>query len=132
MKRYYIFFVLLAGVSMAAVAGQTVMSGPVKADRELAERIQALNERIQNYYTREDQLPASLSEVGGDARGVDYRQIDEETYELCGTFGTANKSKYDRPIESPSGYIDAYHHDKGRQCFKGTAPYGGKSEPARP
>lgn len=116
MKRYYVFFAILVAICGAAIVGQTMVNGPVKADRDLAERIRLANDEVQAYSNRNGRLPADLSSVKGSYAGVEYQRLDNDRYELCGTFQTINMNNNKiAPVES--SYIDTTYHTKGRQCF---------------
>lgn len=125
MKRYYIFFGLLALMSVAAIMAQVVMSQPIKADRELSLRLQETNEQIQLYVARQQKLPGvwpsigpnSLNEVEGDHAGITYKQTGDTTYELCATFQTSSQ-RATTEQNLPSSYIDAYNHPQGQHCYK--------------
>jgi type II secretory pathway pseudopilin PulG len=124
MKRYYVFVVVLVVISLAAVVAQGVLGSGARADRELSDRITALNERVQAYYGRHDTLPARLSQVesdGSKSSGITYRVLNSETYELCATFRTENRPKYATDTV-PSTYINATNHKRGVQCFTGATP----------
>lgn len=121
-KRYYVFFALLTVVSAAAIAAQTMVSGPIKADRALSDRIRNTNDQIQMYTSSGEaaaMLPENLDALEGSHEGITYTRLDFKTYELCGTFQTANKAPSSMR-ERPSGYyIDPTYHPKGYHCFKG-------------
>lgn len=132
MKRYYIFFFLLALVSVGAIAAQAMMSGPIKADRTLSTRVQILNERVQTYYQTNRRLPGELAEVEGDHEGITYSHSGNN-YELCGTFQTSTQGRDDSALRlqtlSPGVYIDASRHPRGYYCFKAIAEEINKPEP---
>lgn len=123
MKKNYIFVAVLAVLSAVAIGAQLLLSGPVKADKELGERIRLANEQIQQYYGRNDRLPSGLSDISGDKAGIEYRVLTSDTYELCGTFQTQNLRKNSSASEDvPTSYIDTTQHMRGHHCYQGASP----------
>ncbi len=121
MRKYYIFIAVIAVISAITIVWQSLASGPVKADQALVLRIQTAQSAINDYSSRNNRLPAGLSDIPGDYGGVTYETTTAQTYKLCGTFLTASIDQHSSTRYPPdTNYIDASQHGKGRQCFNGS------------
>ncbi len=125
MKRYYIFFAVLAAICAVAISSNLLIRrGPVH-DAKAAADIRSLQSAIDNHYvSRNSQLPATLAEVRvtGDVtkRMADYtyRKTGTATYELCTTFITKQQNTYPPDsLKGPGDIPTPENHDKGHQCF---------------
>lgn len=118
--RSYVFVAVLAVFGVVAAGAQFVLAGPVRADRELSERIGAVNSSVQEYALTHGSVPASLTEIPIDHSRVSYQRTGRpDTYRLCGVFETANVDPFGSANPAPSGYVDATYHPRGQACFVG-------------
>ena len=128
---------LLLGIGVAAaigaiVAGVMVAGTPAKTrmqrlDVIRARQLQAIANSIDQYWRREEHLPASLFELRDNpqtqvniedpvtANPYQYRVIDERSYELCAVFDLVS------PERKPDRY-GPWWHEAGRHCYTLYAP----------
>lgn len=100
------------------------------ADNQAMNDIQAIHTQMEEYYTNNQTLPASLnqlSDLPNDVQGRlgDYQYLPGSgaRYQLCTDFNHADKY-YSSSSYSPdySSYVD-YYHPAGNHCFKLLAGY---------
>lgn len=101
---------------VAAVAGQAVLAGPIRADAALSDRIATLGTGIDNHARTTGSLPPSLDVLGLDATGVTYAVTGPRTFTLCATFAGASDDGLP-PRPQPVGWVDASEHPAGPACF---------------
>jgi hypothetical protein len=150
LKRYYLFFVVLAVVSLGAILSNFALRrGPIH-DAQAATDIRNLQGSIDNYYLRTSKLPQALSDAQptGDVttrlRDYQYQRTSDTAYELCTMFMTThrdnNKTYYPVSPNYPAGTGEIPNpddHGRGHQCFSyhvlpigvGGYPYPLKSNP---
>lgn len=133
MKRYYIFFAILAAVAILAIVSNILLRrGPVH-DAQASADIRQLQMAVDRYYlAHNNQLPQNLSEtrLEGDVtkrlNNYEYSRLSARSFVLCATFMTARTATDRDPSPSApddSAYPSAadipnpYTHGKGKQCF---------------
>jgi hypothetical protein len=125
MKRYYWFFIILAVVSVAAIASNAMLRrGPVH-DSLAADDLRAIQQNVDNFYIAHSQLPKSVSTLrltGDVAKRVgqyDYAVTGPNSYQLCANFLTFHHSTNRYPATNPllGQVADPDEHGKGQQCF---------------
>jgi hypothetical protein len=132
-------FVLLLTVTLVAVFGTAYMHASVagsesgtssglagsRRDNQAARDFQLLSQDVENYALDHGRFPSSLNQASSSPNSLaakegaasrltryDYKYNDMTgEYELCATFATAARDSRD------SGFIKAYNHRKGYQCF---------------
>ncbi len=116
-------------VVIAVIAGIVVIGSPAEGrfqalDTGRIADLQGIMEASDDYWARNERLPASLEELARDARTdvntidpgtalpYDYRVLGEDTYQLCASF--------DRPSQNPPSRsaADFWRHGAGQQCFE--------------
>ena len=125
----------LISIALSVVVLAVIVAAVLLLDSPAQARLARLDERrmsdlrevanlIDVYWTREGQLPASLSELADDvghfAELVDpetgdsyeYRVVDEDSYELCATFATEDVASDRDPY-----FQGLWQRRIGRQCF---------------
>jgi hypothetical protein len=128
MKKYYIFLVVVAAISLVAIAASNLLRRDPVHDRTAVSDLHTLSNEVDTHYLREKKLPESLSEITVQDRNAlsragqyEYRKVSSVSYELCATFRTDQRSEYTRPEPVPdskeSYRPDPSNHAKGRQCF---------------
>lgn len=126
MKRYYIFFGVLAVVAALTIVSNVALRRAPVHDARAAQDIRNLQAAVDNYYLRQNQLPAALDEVAiynGDTKkrlaDYEYRRLGNRTYALCTTFMAASSNA--KPTYAPDMNVpDPEIHGKGRDCFSYT------------
>lgn len=125
MKRYYIFFAVMAAIAVLAITSNILLRrGPVH-DSTAVEDIRLLQSAVDTYYLSQSQLPPSLSDldltgqqITTRLRDYDYTRVDGDTYQICATFLTAQTRdtglSYNTQVQDPG------NHSKGRDCFSAT------------
>jgi hypothetical protein len=121
-------------VLAAVVAGLVASGSPgqvrlQRLDAARAMNLQTIGTTVSNHYRAHGSVPASLTELAGNAAWLDqqlndpvsrepyeYRAIDGASYELCARFDTA--STKDANARASRFSI----HGAGRQCFTVRAP----------
>jgi hypothetical protein len=126
MKRYYIFFTVLAVVAALAIVSNIFLRrGPVH-DTKAVQDIRNLQSAVDSYYLTQSQLPNNLRQLELDGLDVatrlgdyEYIRIDSDSYELCATFQTEHRTTKNYYGTGPDGVqmADPDNHGKGRQCF---------------
>lgn len=124
----------LAVVLAAFIAAWFFVESPVVArqrrlDDTLVNNMRQIESAVNEYYSRNDQLPASLDELKSSSvylteeatidpetgQEIEYKRFNEEDYELCATFRLSS-----RDTSSPSYYPgDTKQHEAGYQCLPG-------------
>jgi hypothetical protein len=116
-------------VAASIIAGVILVGSPARGrlERLDAARIEDLEEimrAMDQFWSRNERLPASLEELGedprirantvdpGSAESYEYHVLAEDAFELCAIF--------DRESPGPSRRTpaDFWSHGVGRQCFK--------------
>lgn len=137
----------LVVVAVFVVYGFTMIETPQtvreqKIDQEELTDLQNMQYQIENYYSRESTLPASIADaytVGeppvapGDRAAYSYEVKGKESYELCATFDQATpevERSLAKPIAEPGYDPNNYNwdHNAGRFCFTRTVS---KEQPQR-
>ena len=124
------FSVLVLAVIVAAV---TLLDSPAqerlnRLDERRMSDLREISTAINVYWTEQGILPSTFDDLaddrGYDAELVDpetgaaygYRVVDEDSYELCATFVTAEAA-----VDRDPYFKGLWHHGIGRQCFTLTA-----------
>lgn len=130
MKRYYLFFLIIAAVSALAIGSNSLLRrGPVH-DAQVTQDLSTIQSAVDTYYLSKQVLPDNLTQVRLDADvshragEYEYVRIDQTSYQLCATFQTVHSSRNSYRATSPTGteLPDTEDHSKGRQCFTYTEP----------
>ncbi len=132
------FYGSVAVVSIALIASFFFIDSPLqvrlqKYDQNIINKFSQIDYAINAYYGENNKLPADLnvileggpsavyslidSDISDPATGkaFEYKISAKDTYELCATFKTENKTK----AEDKSIYVDTrWLHDAGYQCLK--------------
>lgn len=150
--RYFIYTVI-AIVIATVIAGFFIVGSPKEErlrrfDEQRIGHLQFLQSEILNYWMNKEKLPANLSALEDDIRGVrapvdpetgasyEYKASGSETFSLCADFAlpslgmaqTAEKPMMPRvsPVDSyygsvyPAGGVTNWEHKSGHACFERT------------
>jgi hypothetical protein len=125
MKRYYLFFIILAIFSTAVIlTNMSLRRGPAH-DVIAVNDINTLQSAVDNYYLRTKELPDNLSQIDLSGsktamrvRDYEYNRLSATTYQLLADFQTSHTADYPAPVyQSGNEVPDPNNHGKGRQCF---------------
>lgn len=114
-------------------AGSPFDSRNRKFDAQRVSDISTLTYSIENYYSTNKKLPATLDDLSKTnyanlqikdpetSIAYEYKALTKESYQLCATFSTDNMTNAgsNRPQVDPYSYSDPkYQHPKGKHCFE--------------
>ena len=116
-------------VVVSIIAGVILVGSPAQGrlqrlDAGRIEDLKGIMLAMDLYWRRNEQLPASLEELGADPRvqentvdpgsaePYEYRPLDEDTYELCASFDGES------PRPGRRTPADFWSHGVGRRCFE--------------
>lgn len=140
----YFIYAILGIVGIAVAAGFFIVGSPKEErlrrfDERRIQDLQFLQSEIVNYWQNKNRLPAKLSDIRDDIRGVaapndpetgvmyEYNVKKSETFELCATFNlsVSNRSTAAAPVTPPPGYPKSpfgenWDHASGHTCFERT------------
>jgi hypothetical protein len=145
-KFEVILGIVVTVVIAAVVWGLYVIGSPEKArmrrfDDLRLQHMQQLQSEILSYWQAKEKLPATLSELKDDLRGVtvpadpetdaayEYQKKGDEAFSLCADFALSSEERrlYDKemsyPMYGPYGpYVreQNWEHGSGRHCFDRT------------
>ena len=137
--KYFVYGVIGA-VVVAIVVGFVIVGSPNEErmrnlDEQRANDLQGLQYEIVNYWQAKDVLPATLSDIKDDIRGVrvpadpetnapyEYAVKGNLQFELCAVFARASNeadSEVARPVGLYGGINENWQHGAGRTCFART------------
>ena len=131
-KRY--FYGTLVLVIGSLIVGVFFVESPKetrlrKLDNITLDRLNIVDNALNNYYIDNKRLPINLSELSGDVKYVrgnevkevvsgeifEYRVIEKDKYKICANFGLSNKND---DLKSGMGYYgEIWEHEAGNECF---------------
>lgn len=132
-----VFFTLGIGFSMV---GSPLTQRGLKFDEQRIQDFYGIKSSIQKYYSDNDSLPQSLSEVeipnyykeeGREItkdpetkKDYQYEVVSETSYQLCTTFSidSAKAESIKRNNFGQYNYVNEYKHTKGYDCIKFDLP----------
>ena len=128
--------IVIVGVSLfLSIAlygfGRVSVQNDISTDAETSENMEAVRQRLSEFVTASKTIPISLKEE----YGVTYARKDNQTAEMCATFGVSRGSKNDNFISPADIYnkyfgsgsetiyayrdnVDFYSHKAGRTCYQ--------------
>ena len=110
-------------------------------DTERVSDLQTIQYRLVDYWQAKDMLPADLSMLRDDLRGVDvpvdpetgeayrYEVLSEESFRLCAVFNTSSADNQPKPLYREPLFVgsrapfvgeDNWDHAAGEVCFERT------------
>lgn len=129
----YFAWISLALVVIAFLASWFFVESPQetrnrKIDGEIISDLYQIKAAVLDYYTLENEMPASLEVLANSGSGYrisqeatihpvskekyEYQVVSDDQYKICAEFFTSNLEK-----DSNFYYADEYRHDKGYECF---------------
>lgn len=133
-RAYYYGSMAIALITL--IAGFFFIDSPAKVrqqryDQNIINKFDQIYNAVNAYYNENDKLPADLNQIlsGGSSyyliesditdpganKPIEYKIINKDSFELCSTFRTENKSL----VSDKSIYVDArWLHDSGYQCLR--------------
>ncbi|MDB5178490.1 MAG: hypothetical protein JWN01_433 [Patescibacteria group bacterium] len=127
MKRYYIFFVVLALVTAAAIGGNIMLRRGPAHDTDAVADLNILQSGAETDYSNQNMLPSSLSQINTGSEKLkrslseySYARLDDTHYQLCATFMTVHhvdKNSTGPTVPELRTSPDPSEHGLGRQCF---------------
>jgi hypothetical protein len=121
------YVIVLAAVVFGFIAlGSPSSRRGVQLDIQRVENLRTMQYDVGNYYSLNDELPDSLSDLRSvhvdpkTKSSYEYNKLDDEKFELCATFDTVsdmNETYYMYGSTVASG-ADDFSHDTGRVCFE--------------
>lgn len=128
MKRYLIFFSLVAVIGLTGIVANYLLRRDFVHDEMLANDIRVISSSVDSYYlSNKNRLPETLRQADiTDANAVSrlsnysYRVISSTQYQICATFKTKQGTKQTMAIEKGQDYVippDPGVHNIGKECF---------------
>lgn len=122
------FFSSLALVLAAFISVWFYIESPQVArekrlDLGTVNKLSMLESDVNHYYTKNNELPKSISDFVKEAQlvsfyenNIEYRKTGEESFELCATFHRPSDDMVNNYNHMRSGY---HSHEAGHNCFPG-------------
>ncbi len=135
-RRMYLWSTTAVSIALV-VATFFVVGSPTQArlqrlDSERISALQSIQYAVEAYYTNNEQLPASLDDLGtfkpfdtdfidtSTGQAFQYKITGDVTYQLCATFDTNTEDVTRR--DSNDWPSKEWSHTTGEYCFEKTAP----------
>lgn len=136
----YFVYGIIGIVAASILAGFFVVGSPFEErvrrfdDKRLAD-LQFIQSEIINHWVSKEKLPANLSEIRDDIRGVsipsdpetggayEYRVVNNLTFSLCANFSRPSRNAASETTPKPLGdpyYQENWMHGEGNHCFERT------------
>ena len=140
MKKYYIGLLVLAAIVVGLLGYTLYQGGLAKQDKVVLDRATEIADKLNNYVSTENKIPASLSAADIDdvPEAISYKKLSDEKYKFCVTYKSASRGygvgptevltaalmqqyaagayDYGDSYEPATLYVDSYGYTKGENC----------------
>ncbi len=144
-KKYYIGLGIIALLVLCLLGYVILQGNTYKKDNELNRRASEIAEELNNYITKNDELPEKLDDaVSKDVpEAIKYTKESEKRYKFCVTYGSSSSGvsspqqvivegiygnfvtsdyNYESDYAASYLYVSTYSWEKGEQC-QNVEPY---------